>query len=60
MGIPAKTKPLARPIQNMGMWSTTPTLTIADPIQKANALRRSVNENVPLLMMHELVPAAPD
>ncbi len=47
MGIPDMLKPELRAIQNIGRCSTTPTLTTAEPIQNASALRRCENWNVP-------------
>src|SRR5882724_2151478 len=47
MGIPDMLEPEFRAIQNIGRCSTTPTLTTAEPIQNASALRRSENWNDP-------------
>jgi len=49
MGMPARTKPMLRPIQNIGRCKRTPALTIAEPNQNASALRRSAKENEALL-----------
>src|ERR1700722_4569033 len=43
IGIPANTKPVLRAIQNIGKCRITPTPTIAEPNQKASALRPSAD-----------------
>jgi hypothetical protein len=49
MGMPDMLKPVFRAIQNIGKCRTTPTLTTAEPIQKANAFRRCEKWNDLLL-----------
>src|SRR5665213_1194069 len=46
IGMPARRKPLSRPIQNIGRCMTTPAVTATQPAMKAQRWRRSARTRV--------------